>query len=256
MQRNVSQRWLAYESSEIDWCEDNYRVNPYVAEFVNTISNILLVIFPVFLIRSNIWRSYLQHVSVGPQISLYMISVAGLGSVYFHGTLSLMGQFLDEIAQLWGFTIVYAFFFPARFLPKIIPRAIFILIGAALTLMWFIDPNIYRFWSFSICIPTWIVISREYSNGKNSHVLWYFVFGFRLFCICTIFWLVDILFCDDVKSLGFPGSHFFFHICVAWISYIAFTLFAFFRADGDAPHIKATLKTAFLVIPYVHCEKE
>ena len=115
LQRNLSHRWLAYESSPIDWCEDNYRVNPYVAEFVNTISNMLLVIFPLFVIRSNIWSSYLQYVSVGPHITLYLMSLTGLGSLYFHCTLSFMGQFLDEIAQLWACLIAYAFFYPARY---------------------------------------------------------------------------------------------------------------------------------------------
>ena len=256
LQRNLSHRWLAYESSPIDWCEDNYRVNPYVAEFVNTISNILLVIFPLFVIRSNIWHSYLQYVSVGPHVLFYMMSCVGLGSIYFHGTLSLLGQFIDEISLMWCFLSTYIFLFPTRMLPKIVPRSIFLLIALALSVIWFIDTEMYRFWLFAISVPTALLLAREYFNCENFQVRKYVVLTVGFFFICSMFWFVDFFFCDSVKSFGFPGLHFVFHIFMPWVSYFAITLLAFFRADCDAPHIKPSLRTAFFMAPYVYCEKK
>lgn len=46
-----------------------------------------------------------------------MINVLGAGSVYFHSTLSLVGQLIDEIAISWVCLAAMAVFLPNRYLP-------------------------------------------------------------------------------------------------------------------------------------------
>ena len=58
-------------SSPIDWCEENYTVSPYVAEFVNTFSNILFIILPPLLIHLH--KPYARHCGQGG-VALYFLT--------------------------------------------------------------------------------------------------------------------------------------------------------------------------------------
>ena len=44
-----------YESSPIDWCENNYIVSAYICEIINTITGCIFVIFSLLEIY-NLWN--------------------------------------------------------------------------------------------------------------------------------------------------------------------------------------------------------
>lgn len=48
-----------------------------------------------------LFKDYGKHVHPGIHIVWLMLIIVGISSAYFHATLSLMGQLLDEISILW-----------------------------------------------------------------------------------------------------------------------------------------------------------
>lgn len=45
---------------------------------------------------------------------------AGIFSVYFHMTLSYVGQLLDELSILWTLAAAYSFWYPRVYFPRFI----------------------------------------------------------------------------------------------------------------------------------------
>jgi alkaline ceramidase len=118
-------------SSEVDWCEENYTVTPFIAEFWNTVrylqnakilhsfffqSNaIFLIIPPILSIK---YKNYGEVLKVPVGYVWSLLTIVGLGSIYFHSTLSLVGQLVDEIAILWVIMCAWALFLPTSMLRK------------------------------------------------------------------------------------------------------------------------------------------
>eukprot|EP00759_Apiculatamorpha_spiralis_P038720 PhF_6_TR37807/c0_g1_i1/m.56289/K04711/ACER3, YDC1; dihydroceramidase len=88
-------------TSNMDWCEENYVVVSFIAEFFNTLSSIPVALFALHGCL-HVYRN-----SLGPMpLALHLIMfVVGVGSVLFHGTLTWQGQTADEIPMLLAITL-------------------------------------------------------------------------------------------------------------------------------------------------------
>ena len=110
-------------TATIDWCEANYEVTFYIAEFWNTLSNLVLILFPMYAIY---WSYKLIRMAKQSKKKLQTISsqftiptavilchlgliIVGLGSWMFHMTLLYPMQLLDELPMIYGSgVLVYA----------------------------------------------------------------------------------------------------------------------------------------------------
>ena len=91
---------FSYQSSSIDWCEQNYVYSNYIVEFWNTITNIFVIILGIsgLYLSSNYkaYNLYNDKPTYTYKIYYTLLTFIGLGSFIFHATLSRFGQILDE----------------------------------------------------------------------------------------------------------------------------------------------------------------
>ncbi|KAJ2331776.1 alkaline ceramidase ydc1, partial [Coemansia sp. RSA 2673] len=84
-------------TSTIDWCEENYVVSDYIAEFWNCLTNGMFVVLAAFGIVNAI-----KHQQGKRVVALYMgLLFVGCGSACFHATLKYTTQLLDELPMLY-----------------------------------------------------------------------------------------------------------------------------------------------------------
>ncbi|KAI8918758.1 ceramidase-domain-containing protein [Entophlyctis helioformis] len=85
-------------TATLDWCEENYTVSYYIAEWWNTWSNL---IFPAAALVG-VWSSW-QTKSEARIYAMYLaLAVVGAGSFAFHATLTYTMQLSDELPMIYG----------------------------------------------------------------------------------------------------------------------------------------------------------
>ncbi|GIX81854.1 alkaline ceramidase 2 [Caerostris darwini] len=225
-------------TSPVDWCEGNYLFSPVIAEFVNTVSNILFFIYPPLL--TSLFREYAQCVNRGVYLIWGLLLTVGLTSAYFHATLSLVGQLLDEVAILWLLMASFALWLPRRYFSygfkerKHFQLSMFILSCAA-TLMACVHPVLNAFALMCLGIPATALLIIEIRRCKNARVV---NLGYRcawVWMAALVCWINDRLFCEIWSKLNFPYLHGAWHILIAIVAYSACVLFAYFDALDTVP---------------------
>lgn len=78
------------QTSDVEWCETKYAITSYVAEFWNTITGIPYVYMAI--------NGIMQSKTRIERIMWIEVMFIGIGTSLFHGTLTLGGQLVDEIA--------------------------------------------------------------------------------------------------------------------------------------------------------------
>lgn len=85
-------------SSLIDWCEENYVVSSYMAEWSNTLTNTIFLVTAAYSIYT-VYRNKLEFRFVLVGLGF---GTVGIGSWLFHMTLQYRFQLLDELPMLYA----------------------------------------------------------------------------------------------------------------------------------------------------------
>jgi len=252
-------KWLRYESSPVDWCEDNFTVSPYIAEFTNTISNIFLIFIPISLYYHGSWESYIRHVPIGsPKILMVMQTTVGIGSCWFHGSLSLLGQFADEMPILWLILTQYMIAIPNSFFANKVTRKlvdlVIVVYGLLVTVLWFYDHDMCQFWLWLMFIPLIFLFLFKGILNEDPGLKWISKVAVGLFSLSAAIWITDKFFCSNVKALGLPGIHNIFHITAALGANFAAPALGLITCQVDHPDLDVQIKYLYGFVPYLSCK--
>ncbi|KAF9284146.1 Alkaline ceramidase 3 [Mortierella alpina] len=204
-------------TSSIDWCENNYVVSYYIAEFFNSFSSFAMIILgetacgSIDRLQSDMERTLASSTSQSTRVpSLFRfklafrtITVVGIGSFLFHATLLHHMQMLDELPMLYSVLVLFFCLIESRFGPRPtwFARSLAVLGLVVTTLVAFTEGDM-QFYSFHgtfgpLEVATLYLIFRVYLARKSEYpdVRRVFEAGIGLYALAVAVWMTDLNFC-------------------------------------------------------------
>jgi dihydroceramidase len=211
-------------TSSIDWCERNYVVTKYIAEFWNCISSFSMFILALI----SYIRGVYNQIENRFLLLCFSTGVVGLGSAYFHGTLTYFGQMSDELPMVYSMIVWWFILFRMnkyKLESQTSPFDILLFFGI-----------FYGFlWTYVHSLKTFIVLFQIHfglmmfggimklvylykQTQYNTHSIKYFIIVYvGLIFPAMLCWFMDQQLCERMNSKdGFnPQLHAWWHIFCA-----------------------------------------
>ncbi|KAM9386225.1 alkaline ceramidase 1 [Pholidichthys leucotaenia] len=232
-------RVFSYESSDIDWCEDNYKHSEHVVESFNTVSSfIFFIISPIMLY---LLHPYAKERSLAIHLVWIMMIFVGLFSAYFHMTLSFVGQMLDELSILWVLAVGYAIWFPRKLFPSFIKnRSTFARLVLVVTVITsvssFVKPtaNAYALNCFGLHLLYTLIAEMRCCTDQKALRLAKLSVGLWVLAISC--WIIDRVGCSFWQQINFCYLHGIWHILIVIAVAYGSTLIAYLDANYEIPY--------------------
>lgn len=216
-------------TSTLDWCEYNYQMTSYVAEFWNTISNLFMIIPPL-------WGIYLGiKQQIGTRLLLCYLSllVVGIGSWCFHMTLLYEMQLMDELPMVWGtLASTYTLFDINSGESEVNWKLASLLIGygSIISVVYLtIQDPVFHQATYGLLVAASFAYSYHLARRKYFQKRW-FVLSICLYLFGFAVWNVDNVFCSELRRTRealpsilspFTQLHAWWHFFAGYGSYIS-----------------------------------
>ncbi|XP_071839552.1 alkaline ceramidase 3-like isoform X2 [Apostichopus japonicus] len=189
-------------TATLDWCEENYAVTPYIAEFWNTVSNLVFFTFPIitacFFVRDRVEKRFL--------LSCLGFLTVGVGSWCFHMTLRYEMQLLDELPMIWGSCLFLYCIFECHSKRDhhnkgLIALLLFVCAGVTGIYITFKNPYLFQA-AYGTLVIVMIVRGFYLSCWKCVEYSKYlFIYAVATYASGFILWNIDNHFCPQIRSL-------------------------------------------------------
>uniref|UniRef100_UPI00358E40CF alkaline ceramidase 3 n=1 Tax=Myxine glutinosa TaxID=7769 RepID=UPI00358E40CF len=223
-------------TATLDWCEDNYVVSYYIAEFWNTVSNLLMILAPLY---GAVYGGLHAIRETRYLVAFLGLAVVGIGSWWFHMTLLYQMQLLDELPMIYSCCIlVYCLCETSKSKnTNNYPLGIFLFLYSvmvtAVYLAW--KEPIFHQVMYALLVSSLILRSVYLAHWIYPQVQPLVYSAMGIFFVGFILWNVDNLFCSswrkvraEVPVLGvLTQFHAWWHILTGFGSYmhILFSLY-------------------------------
>lgn len=191
----LGHRGLWAQTATIDWCEQNYELSYYIAEFWNTLSNLAFIIPQLIQ-----YVALSRHKSVEPAFRNAFLSLVlvGIGSFCFHMTLARPMQMFDEtsmiVVSLHGFYLLYIIKRP--FINRKILATALICYGLVFLSLYvfLVDYPIFHHTTFGLLVYVSVGIGYQLKRIHGPYYKFWTVLILQH--AAFVFWLIDKHFCD------------------------------------------------------------
>ena len=234
--------------ASVDWCEPNYLWSPWIAEFWNTLSSAPMVVVGLIAL----WRLHRAKWDVELRFVFCFIglSLVGIGSMTFHGTLLHTAQALDELPMVYcSLVMTYCVLIRTHSTiqdKRTLKRWQFVLstYGLAFTLGYFSSSDYFQLFIVSFAaVSTYLVLQgwRVVFRFSESAVLrrLYLVAALSFVSGVGVFWIPErALPCDH--PLQALHLHAWWHVLAMTGTYLGFLVVLFDRLNVRAmqPHLQ------------------
>ncbi|XP_031566587.1 alkaline ceramidase 3-like [Actinia tenebrosa] len=249
-------------TSTLDWCEENYVVTNFVAEFWNTISNWMMIVPPALGLLLT-WQTRNELRFMIAFLSLFMV---GIGSLCFHATLLFEMQLLDELPMIYCscvflFCIIECASTSGKNHKALVVFLMFISLLISVVYMTIKNPLLFQ-WAYGIlvaCVTLQALVKcRKYHCSKKLLAISVISYGTGF-----ILWNIENNFCPSVRYLRdkaftpfqlFTQLHAVWHLLAGIGSYyhILFSLDLRMRCKRKSP--KLMLVWGWL--PYIYSSEK
>ncbi|SPO29698.1 related to YPC1 - Alkaline ceramidase [Ustilago trichophora] len=234
-------------TSTLQWCETKYAFSYYIAEPVNTFTNLFFILLSLYGYR--ITRK--QRLPLRYSICHLGVALVGFGSAFFHATLTYTTQLLDELPMIYTSAwLTYCVCETQRGNGK--PRFRILLPASLIALVICItvvylrngNPIFHQVAYASIQIvstlrvihllrnPTSDLNTTPLGRKRKSEIQQLYLFGAIIFLLGFAIWNLDNIFCYHLRQVrekvGYPCAvllegHGWWHILTGWGAYCLIT---------------------------------